>query len=159
MRLARATVPAPASSGDWIVHTVDAAIASDSMTMLIEDGRLALAYEYYFPKSLKFARATTATPTQPADWQLTTVAAVNALSPRARLIDGRLAIAYQQGSETRLTRALTLTPSSPSDWSTTIADASGSAPSIADSTGRTLLAYVAPSGGLRVVSSVAGPCW
>jgi hypothetical protein len=119
LRYARALTATPATSDDWQIHTVAAGdYAGDGCALAELDGRPMIAYAYgkSSERELRFALATTATPTSGADWITHTIEQVG-YYPIISLINYNGAPAIAHGNcFLRICQANTASPGSSVDW-------------------------------------------
>ncbi|HYE76416.1 MAG TPA: PKD domain-containing protein, partial [bacterium] len=131
LKLARATVPVPASAGDWNLSTIDAAGWVGAFCGLIsyDDGvsggpRLWASYLDINTIDLKIARALTAIPASTADWQTHAVDPTGGsgrfTSMTSWNVGGSPRLAVSYGDFTTNTSELAIstvpTPASDADW-------------------------------------------
>lgn len=130
LKVAQATVDAPAAAGDWAVHVVDALLDSgDEGALLSVNGKLAVAYHSAAGGSLKFAQASIAVPASSSDWNITVIDNMNDAGGDKSMVEfhDRLVIAYEVISVDDLKCAISnsLTPASEADWTTHLVDGDG----------------------------------
>jgi hypothetical protein len=120
LRYARALTATPATSDDWQIQTVAAGdYAGDSCALALLDGMPMIAYVSgkYFEPELRFAMASTATPSSSSDWDVHLVEQTDS-SPKISLINynGVPVIAVGDVNDLRVCQANTASPASSADW-------------------------------------------
>ncbi len=120
----RAITATPSSGANWLKHMVDDdTTVGEYTTMVVIGGKPMIAYYDSMETTggdLKFARATTATPTSSSDWVIhvvdsdDTVGYCNSMA----VIDGRPAISYHDytNKDLKFAWAMTPEPEHPRDW-------------------------------------------
>ncbi|HYE80123.1 MAG TPA: hypothetical protein VEI97_19265, partial [bacterium] len=138
-----------ATSADWTIHTVDTAAVRDP-SMVMHNGRLAIAYYDGANSALKVARATVDEPDAATDWVIHTVESADTVGGDPSLLSGGgfLGVAYERVAGTdfgiRYARATVITPSSAGDWVTmrvTPATADYEEPGVVWQNNRPVIAY------------------
>jgi hypothetical protein len=127
LKFARAEVANPSFATDWLYHTVDSeGWVGEYNSVAVVNGLPAISYYDYTNTDLKYARATTATPSGAADWLAHAVESTGQVGRFTSLevVDGKPAISYYGDSETDLkyARALISEPSERMDWRVHIVD-------------------------------------
>ncbi len=124
LRVARALTPAPCSSADWQVHTVDTGEVGWWSSLAVIDGKPAISYIDHMPlqgdADLRFAQAASSTPSSGADWLIHVVD--NSLNvghcTSMIVVNGKPAISYHDGYnlDLKFAQATTSTPGGSADW-------------------------------------------
>lgn len=127
LKFARAKVAEPSFTTDWVYHTVDSeGWIGEFNSVAVVDGLPAISYYDYTNYDLKYARATTPTPSGASDWEVHTVEAANQVGRFTSLavVDGKPAISYygDTGTDLRYAKALISEPSSELDWRVHVVD-------------------------------------
>lgn len=149
LKFALALDPAPSTSTDWQVHTVDDGMYVGRFTSCLEyGGRPAISYFDEIPADLKLACATTSAPAAAGDWSIQIVDSGGVVGTYTSLaiIDHRLAISYHDWTNRHLkfARALTTAPQSSADWVIMAVDKAGTVglhTSLSDLDGHPIISY------------------
>ena len=111
-------------SGDWSFHYADETLVNGRYpSMVVEDGRLAVAYQYFTAKDVKFARAQVAVPAQASDWTVHTIEDSGNLGNEGISLavhGGYFTVAYCKeptGPQARIAIASVAEPAADTDWS------------------------------------------
>lgn len=119
LRYARALTAEPASSDDWQIQTVATEdYAGDSCALASLDGMPMIAYEsgFLMEYELRFAMATTATPSSSSDWTIHLVEQAD-ITPNISLINyNGVPVIARGDKDLRIYQANTAYPASSADW-------------------------------------------
>jgi hypothetical protein len=127
LKFARAKVAEPDATIDWVYHTVDSeGWVGEYSSVAVVDGLPAISYYDYTNTGLKFARATTPTPSGAADWQFHAVETAGQVGRFSSLavVNGKPAVSYygDTGTDLRYAKALISEPSNQMDWRVHVVD-------------------------------------
>lgn len=151
LQYAAASVTYPSSPSDWAIHVVDqtSSVGLHS-SIIIFNGRPAIAYQDQRLKDIRLAQALVTEPASTADWNISVVESDGDLGLDGMClyeINGTMVLAYQNHStgSLRFARALTAQPNGNSDWAIHDVDTGinlGKWASMASLAGRPAISYL-----------------